>query len=100
MRELFVYYRVRMASETIASTIVEAFQTDLEQRFPPLSARLLRREPVPGEAQTWMEIYAVASGGGGVTPEVQQAIDAAPLALAPHLVGPRHTEVFIPVERD
>ena len=100
MRELFVYYRVRVGSETIASNLVDAFQTGLKQRFPQLSARLLRRPPSPDEAQTWMEIYAVASGGVGITPEVQQAIDAAALALATHLDGPRHTEVFLPVERD
>ncbi len=99
MRELFVYYRVRVGSETIASSLVDAFQTGLKQRFPKLGARLLRRPPSLGEAQTWMEIYSVASGGGGVSAEAQQAIEAAALALAPHLDGPRHTEVFIPVER-
>ena len=82
MRELFVYYRVRVGSETIASNLVEAFQSGLKQSFPQLSARLLRRPPSPDDVQTWMEIYAVASGGGGVTPEIQQAIDTAALALA------------------
>jgi Domain of unknown function (DUF4936) len=99
MRELFVYYRVRVGSEAIASTIVEAFQAGLKQHIPQLAARLLRRPPAPAEAQTWMEIYAVAPGGDGITPAHQQAIEAAALALAPHLDGPRHTEVFIPVER-
>jgi hypothetical protein len=99
MRELFVYYRVRVGSETIASTIVDAFQAGLKQRIPQLATRLLRRPTEPGEAQTWMEIYAATDGGEGITPAHQQAIEAAALALAPHLDGQRHTEVFIPVER-
>jgi len=97
MRELFVYYRVHIGSESIATMIVDQFQANLKQHIPQIAARLLRRPPVPGEAQTWMETYAMASGG--ITPAHQRAIEDAALALAPHLDGPRHTEVFFPVER-
>ncbi len=101
MRELFVYYRVRIGSEASASKIVDAFQAELRQQVPSLVARLLRRSEEPGAAQTWMETYAMALGPAdeGISATCQQTIEAAARPLAPCIDGSRHTEVFVPVAR-
>lgn len=101
MRELFVYYRVCVGHETIALNVVNTFQTQLAQQIPRLSASLLCRSQASGAAQTWMEIYFVdpSAGAEGITTELQQAIESAAQALAPHLEGTRHTEAFIRVQR-
>ncbi|KNZ31526.1 MAG: hypothetical protein AD742_16110 [Methylibium sp. NZG] len=98
MRELFVYYRVRVGHEATALSIVIALQTELKQRWPGLTTRLMRRPVEPGSPQTWMETYAMtsATNGDGVDAECERAIEAAALALATSIDGVRHTEVFVP----
>jgi hypothetical protein len=97
MRELYVYYRVRAGDEPVALAIVRAFQAELRQRFPHLATRLLRRPEVHAGQQTWMETYAIESSTGdeGVGVELQHTIETVARALAPHIDGSRHAEVFV-----
>lgn len=105
MRELFVYYRVRIGHEASAWSTVQTFQAALRQRWPGLATRLLRRPAEPGTAQTWMETYAMsparfdADAKDSIDADCEQAIAAAARPLAASIDGARHTEVFVPVER-
>jgi Domain of unknown function (DUF4936) len=98
VRELFIYYRVQVAQEAHARRVVRTFQSQLCARFPQLVARLLCRPEESEGQQTWMEIYSTNPmlSPSGVTVELQAAIEAQALALAPCIVGSRHTEVFVP----
>jgi hypothetical protein len=90
-REVYVYYRVAGADAAALAGRVRALQVDLCARHPGLHARLLRRPVAPGDVQTWMEVYAMP---GGVSEDLQRAIEAAAASLLPSLQGPRHCEVF------
>lgn len=97
MRELFIYYRVRVIDEASARRIVESFQSQLCAQFPPLVARLLRRAEESEGLHTWMEIYFAEPkmSHEGINSEVEAAIAVRALALSHLIVGPRHTEVFV-----
>lgn len=101
MRELFVYYRVRIGQEANALAIIETFQAGLRQQRPGLIARLLRRPAESGAAQTWMETYALTTGavGDGIDIDCERLIEAAAASLAGCIDGERHTEVFFPIVR-
>lgn len=98
MRELFIYYRIRADDARAALEVAQALQARLRAQHPGLTARLLRRPEDQDRQQTWMEIYSLHREGesAGVTHALQEQIDAAARALAPFIVGTRHTEVFIP----
>ena|SRR2546423_11259026 len=98
MRELFIYYRIRVDEARAARDAVQAMQALLMRRHPGLTARLLRRPDEHDQQQTWMEIYALQRDGetAGVTPRIEADIADAATALAPFTVGTRHTEAFIP----
>lgn len=96
MRELFIYYRIRVAAAGLALKTVGAFQARLRVRHPGLSARLLCRPDEQDNTQTWMEIYSFELTENGVTSEIESEIATEANALAPFLTGPRHTEVFVP----
>jgi len=98
MRELFIYYRIRVDAARAALDAALALQARLRERHPGLTARLLRRPEEQDQQQTWMEIYALPRDGeaAGVTPQLEAEIAAAAIALAPFIVGTRHTEVFVP----
>lgn len=98
MRELFVYYRVRREDVAQAGNRAAAFQADLCRRHPGLEARLLRRPAAAAEPQTWMETYAMTASPGGVSEALQSAIEAAAAAIEPWSEGPRHVEVFEPIQ--
>jgi len=93
MRELFIYYRIRADAAGAALEAVQAMQARLRREHAGLAARLLRRPEEHDEQQTWMEIYASPAG---VTPDLESRIAEAAAALAPFIVGSRHTEVFVP----
>lgn len=95
MRELFIYYRIEAAGASTALATVRAFQQRLRESHPGLVARLLRRTDEPSDTETWMETYSF-DGRAGVSPELQQQIEAEAAALFPHLAGSRHTEAFAP----
>lgn len=89
MRELFIYYRVRPASTARALDAVRTMQEALRTRHAGLQARLLRRPPVAGESETWMETYAGADVAALAT-----VIEGAAAEWAGLVDGARHVEVF------
>jgi hypothetical protein len=93
MRELFIYYRIRADAARTALAAAQAMQARLREEHPGLTARLLRRPDNQDQQQTWMEIY---TSPAGVTPDLEARIEEAAAALAPFVVGTRHTEAFIP----
>jgi len=99
MRELFIYYRIGVATASRALATAQELQRRLRERHPGLTARLLRRPDEPrdptNDQQTWMEIYSFHDTDG-VSVALQAEIEAEAAALAPFIVGQRHTEVFIP----
>jgi hypothetical protein len=97
MRELFIYYRVRLLDAAAAEAAVQTLQAHLREQHPTLIARLLRRPEEADGRQTWMETYATdpMQDPTGITAELQTAIEAHAQRLLPLLDGPRHTEVFI-----
>ena len=97
MREVFVYYRVRVADASAVHAAAQAMQARLRARHPGLIARLMRRADAPTGDETWMETYAVdpARAPEGVSAALEAAIAVAAIALQPLLAGPRHAEVFI-----
>lgn len=94
----FIYYRIRPEALEAVGDAVRAAQARWCAEHPGLQASLMRR-PEPGDnGLTVMEIYLLyPSIPHAAWPALQARIEGtlAP-ALAPHLVGPRHTEVFVP----
>lgn len=78
--------------------VVRMFQARLRQRYPGLTARLLRRPNVHEDVQTWMEIYAFGAGASpaGVTAALEADISAEATVLTPFIMGERHSEEFVP----
>jgi hypothetical protein len=95
VRELFIYYRVRLETVDAARAVVDRFQSELRAAHPGLITRHLRRTTVADESPTWMETYALPSQPGGVTSAIEVAVDAKAASLLPLLDGPRHAEVFL-----
>lgn len=106
MREVFIYYRIHMNQIEMAQREIQAFQARMATVFPGLVARLLKRDDgaigSDREHDTWMEHYRIDTGDSttaepGLTPEIQTRIEHdAKTQLSHWIVGPRHTEVFIP----
>lgn len=96
-RELFIYYRVKLAEADALQAQVTALQQHLRALHPGLEARLLRRpEPADGW-HTWMETYALPRHPDGVSPALEQQIaQLAADRLGPLLPAARHVEVFTP----
>ena len=96
-RELFIYYRARAADATALQSEVMAFQRDLQNRFPALQARLLRRpEPADGW-HTWMETYALPGHPEEAHKALEQAIAQWSADMSVRLgCTARHVEVFQP----
>lgn len=98
MRELFIYYRVNTGRRDEVLAAVTAMQAQLRARHPQLVARLLQRDDLHAEFDTWMETYSTATTRDtqGVDLALQAEIAEAAWALLPLVDGPRHTEVFNP----
>jgi hypothetical protein len=94
MKELYVYYRVGRADSSAAQAQIEAAFDGLKRRHAGLDARLLRRAAPDEDPQTWMEVY---THSGGVTPDLQAAIESAVHAMPDARIGARHLEVFKPL---
>lgn len=88
--ELYIYYRVEPQAAAVALGEVQAWQAGLREARPALLCRLLRRPPVPGEPQTWMEVYA------GLDDDAAACLRAGPPGPRPWQIGERHVEVFEP----
>ena len=97
MRELFVYYRVRVDDADAVLMRVRGLQARLVARHPGLTARVLRRPEAVDGSQTWMEVYALdpVQGPHGVDAGLQAAIEREAAASLPSLDGQRHAEVFV-----
>jgi hypothetical protein len=96
MRELFIYYRVPVASAAKAREAVQAMQRELRAEHPELVARLLTRALADG-TETWMETYALDSRHGpmaGIDAYIESAITQRAATLSPFIDGPRHHESF------
>ena len=95
-RSLYVYYRIDAASLDEAAAAVREFHARLRETTPGLQASLLRRPGAQDGQVTLMETYAMP---GGIGQPLQAEIDAAAATvLAPWQRGPRHTEVFEPLD--
>jgi hypothetical protein len=91
MKELYVYYRIGQAEARTALPQIERMFDGLRQRHAGLRARLLRRSPSGAGEQTWMEVY---THPGGITPDLQAAIEAVATGMPGARLGTRHAEVF------
>lgn len=97
-RELYVYYRVATSDLPAALRIVEQARHQLHAQCPTLLARVLRRADEPAtDNVTLMEIYRADEG---IDDTLQRRIEEAAAALAPLLIGTRHTEAFVPLAGD
>lgn len=97
-RALFIYYRVPDAHNAEAFQLISALQQGLMQRLPGLRARLWCRadEHTPqASEQTWMEVYEHPEG---VSPLCEQWLAERVSGLPAGLIGPRHVEVFAPLD--
>jgi hypothetical protein len=96
--ELFVYWRLEPHELPAAQRAMQAWQAALEAEWPGLAARVYRRADEAGSGHaTLMETYA---RDGGIPPGLQADIVAEGLQqAAPWCRGPRHVEVFEPLER-
>lgn len=96
MRELFIYYRVRVIDREAAKAAVLGFQARLRECYPQLTTRLLYRPGTTDGQLTWMETYATdpRQEPTGVSPHLQAIIEDFATALTPLLQGSRHAEVF------
>ena len=96
MRELFIYYRVRVVDRHSATAAVLGFQARLRECYPQLATRLLYRPEVTDGLLTWMETYATDSrqDSAGVSPLLQATIEEYAAVLTPLIQGTRHSEVF------
>ena len=101
MREIFIYYRLEARNAAPAEAVVTGFQASLRARFPGLATRLLRRPEAADGVQTWMETYAAdpLQHPDGVSAAMEETIEQAAEPLRQWLVGPRHAESFIAVDR-
>jgi len=95
MKELYVYYRIDPADAATALPQVERMFNGLRHGHAGLHARLLRRAQPEENQETWMEVYTYP---GGITPDLQAAIDAATRDTPGARIGTRHQEVFEPVD--
>ena len=98
-RELYIYWHVGADQAATAAAAVAVWQADLCRRHPGLQARLLRRHD--GEVDfparcTLMETYCRA---GGIGPALHtEIVEQGAQAAAPWCQGPRHVEVFEPLD--
>lgn len=85
---VFVYYKVASQGGDDARIAATALLDEV-QRSTGISARLMARADDP---QTWMEVYEPVADLNQLLRVIEQALPRS--GLAPHLLGPRHTEVF------
>ena len=94
--DLYVYYRVRSGDADSLLPRVRALQAQLAAAHG-VAPQLKRRPPATDGSgdgvQTWMEVYpATIPGFADVLAQTAGTFDLAPL-----IVGPRHTEVFMDI---
>lgn len=89
-----MYYRIGQADVTVALPQVEGMFDALKEGHTGLHARLLRRAQPDEGQETWMEVY---THPGGITPDLQTAIESATREVPRARMGARHLEVFEPL---
>lgn len=89
-----MYYCVGRTDVATALAQVEDAFDALKRNHAGLDARLLRRAQSDEDPETWMEVY---THPGGVTPDLQAAIESAVCAMPGARIGSRHLEVFEPL---
>lgn len=94
--ELYIYWHCAAARESDAVAAFGACRATLQAQHPGLRARLLRRTEDPAGRVTLMETYALPGGLDDAARASLLATTAA--ALAGLADGPRHAEVFRPVD--
>lgn len=96
-RALFIYYRVPQAHRADAFEAITAVQQSLMRRLPGVQARLwCRSDEQVADAleQTWMEVYEHPEGVDALCEQVlRELLQSLPAGL----IGPRHTEAFVPL---
>lgn len=97
MRELFVWYRVRVERADVVRAEVSAMQDALCAEIDGLVPRLLCRSGDDAALQTWMEAYARPACEAGVDADTEARIEARARLLAGLIEGARHGEAFEPV---
>ena len=96
--ELFVYYQVAEGQAAAAQQDIHTLQAALQQRWPGLEARLLKRGDQAADGQqTWMEVYRTSTG---LTPQAVTDILSRMAEAPAGRLGPRHTEHFVPLDLD
>ena len=94
-RALFVYYRVAEADVRAAADAMRQCHSKLQHDCPGLQCQLWRRPEAPTGEVTLMETYAAPEG---IDVPLAGRIEAqAAQASSPWQLGPRHTEVFVPL---
>lgn len=91
-RRLYIYFRVKRESETLAVATLRELHAAWQVAMPGLHCELLRRAD-EGSDVTLMEIHV---GVQGVSVAWQERIEHdARARLQPWLIGERHVEVFV-----
>jgi hypothetical protein len=97
VREVFVYYRVRIEDLPAVLAAVDALHGRWRAQHVGLTCTLLRREAETDAGAGTVTLMEVYQAPRGVPLEWQTAIEAvASATLSPWLVGPRQVEVFVP----
>lgn len=94
--ELYIYWHCAAARESDAVAAFGICRATLQAQHPGLQARMLHRTEDRTGRVTLMEIYARPGGLDGAARASLLAATAA--ALAGLADGPRHVEVFRPVD--
>jgi hypothetical protein len=97
-RQVFIYYRVRLAQSDTAIDAAHRMQQTLCDRWPGLRVALMRRPDTDNTTEvTLMETYALdaAVAPHGIDHALQDHIEAlAQAELGTFISGARHVEVF------
>ena len=90
---LFVYYKFKPSEFPHLKTELQALQTKIQQTFPTVQVRLLKR-PEPDESghETWMESYEFEPA---LLPGIRSALDG--LVAKLKLPDRRAFEVFVDI---
>ncbi len=94
-RALFIYYKLDPAQAEGFRVAAQQMQLQLVQAHPGLIARLWVRGDAADLEQTWMESYEHPLGiDNGLADRIDQSMQSLPAGR----IGPRHLEMFVPVQ--
>jgi hypothetical protein len=97
--ELYLYWKADAARGEAAQEAARNWQHTLRGAHPQLEARLLRRTDPGSEAAGELTVMETYRHPGGISDALQATIvDEGSRLLAPWLRGPRHVELFTPLD--